>query len=84
MLVVPRISNSFGTTPTPMHALVDTATLKGRLALSAFDAVRGLRDRKNEAAALLRPLRDRLRQVFAKTAVAIMLAGPVAEFAGLV
>ena len=74
----------FGTTPTPMHALVDTATLKGRLALSAFDAVRGLRDRKNEAAALLRPLRDRLRQVFAKTAVAIMLAGPVAEFAGLV
>jgi CelD/BcsL family acetyltransferase involved in cellulose biosynthesis len=74
----------FGTTPTPMHALVDTATLKGRLALSAFDAVRGLRDRKNEAAALLRPLRDRLRQVFAKTAVAIMLTGLVAEFAGLV
>ncbi len=35
----------FGTTPTPMHALVDTATLKGKLALSAFDTVRSLREK---------------------------------------
>ena len=46
----------FGTAPTPMHALVETATLKGRLALSAFDAMRGLRKWKAEAkpAAVLR------------------------------
>ena len=61
----------FGTAPTAMHALVETATLKGRLALSAFDAMRGLRKWKAEAkpAAVLRSMGETLRGVFVKTAV---------------
>lgn len=39
----------FGTAPTPMHALVETATLKGRLAVAVFDAMRGLRSRMAKA-----------------------------------
>ena len=77
----------FGTAPTPMHALVEAATLKGRLALSAFDAMRGLRKWKAEAkpAAVLRSMGETLRGVFVKTAVAAILVRPiVAECVGLV
>lgn len=54
----------FGTTPTQMHALVQAATLKGRLALSTFDALRGLRRWKADArpAAALASLKGALRR----------------------
>jgi CelD/BcsL family acetyltransferase involved in cellulose biosynthesis len=77
----------FGTAATPMHALVEAATLKGRLALSAFDAMRGLRKWKAEArpAAVLRSMGETLRGAVVKTTVAAILVRPIlAEFASLV
>ena len=77
----------FGTAPTAMHALVDSATLKGRLALSAFNATRGLRKLKADAkpAAVLRSMGKTLRGVFVKTAAVVILARPIAaECIGLV
>jgi hypothetical protein len=67
-----------------MHALVETATLKGKLALSAYDAIRRLRKWKSEAkpAAAARSARDALRLGLVKAALSVMLARPVTELAG--
>jgi CelD/BcsL family acetyltransferase involved in cellulose biosynthesis len=74
----------FGTTPTPMHALVETATLKGKLALSAYDAICRLRKWKSEAkpATAARSARDALRLGLVKAALSVMLARPMTELAG--
>ncbi|HEY6630253.1 MAG TPA: GNAT family N-acetyltransferase [Rhizobiaceae bacterium] len=76
----------FGTAPTQMHALVQTATLKGWLALSTFDALRGLRRWKADAkpAALLAALKGALRRLVVKAAVTMTMVHPLTEYAALV
>lgn len=75
----------FGTAPTLMHTLVGAATLKGRLALSAFDAIRGLRRWKSRAKKAASPssMRSAVSGIFVKAAVALTVARPMAECAGL-
>lgn len=74
----------FGTTATPMHALVEASTLKGRLALSTFDTLRRVRRWKLDLAALRSSLRDALHRDAPKAAIAAMLMRPLTEYAALV